>query len=184
MSINLNQGFKAQKITVGVKNAEASVTMPAGSPVVLPMNGTNDGLDVVLPSTTASLKVVRALHYGVLTSALNVQQYGVAVVFGFTPTLLLQRQTRASSTDVWATQAALSAGDWLTIDTTNNRFITQATGGITVVTNATTDTVALERPQPLWAAAQTLASFASSASSTADTRTAITATIKAFVRVM
>lgn len=183
MSINLNQGFKPQRVTVGIKNAEASASIPAGSPVTLIANGTDDGLAVVLPSSGVTAMRNQGLKYGVNTALITTGQYGNAVVHGMTNNLLLQRQTRGNSTDVWATQAVLSIGQYLTVDSTNNRFITTVST-IGVVTNATTDTLALTIYNPDYVAFQSLASFASSASSTADTRTAITASIKAFVRIM
>jgi uncharacterized protein (DUF1501 family) len=175
-------GNKADLCAVVVRNAEASASIPAGSPVVLVMNGTNDGLDVVLPSTSASLQKVQGLQYGVNTRTMAAGDYGESIVFGFTPTLLLERQTRVSSSNVWASEAARSVGEYLSIDTVNNYWVTTvSTYG--VVTNATTDTIAVQH-RPLVALGQTLASYASSASSTADTRTAITASVKAFVRLM
>jgi hypothetical protein len=130
----------------------------------------------------ASAIKTRALRYGVNTRQMIAGDYGAAVVFGFTPSLLLQRQTRGASTDVWTTEAARSVGDFLSIDTVNNRFVTCAST-IQVVTNATTDTLGLFADRDAFLA-QTLASYASSASSTADTRTAITAIVKAMVRMM
>lgn len=174
-------GLKPTVVRVGVRNAEASAVIPAGSPVVLVMNGTNDGCDVVLPSTSSLAKLI-GFGYGVASRAMNAGDAGEAVVYGFVNSVILSRQTRAASTDVWASEPARSVGEFLTINTTIN-FLQTAVSTIAVVTNATTDTRALRAPFDAMLA-QTLASYVSSASSTADTRTAITAGVKAFVRLM
>lgn len=184
MTTNQNPGLgKPDRIAVAIRNAEASADIPAGAPVVLVMNGTNDGADVVLPSTSASALKIQGMRYGVNTRLLHAGDQGSAIVFGLTNNLLLQRQTRPTSTDTWQTEAVRSVGEFLKIDTVNNQWLTNAST-IKVVTNATTDTLALTINNPDAVLAQTLASYASSASSPADTRTAITASVKAFVRMM
>lgn len=184
MTTNQNPGLgKPDRITVAIRNAEASAAMPAGCPVVLIMNGTNDGADVVLPSSGVTALRVQGLRYGVNTRTLAAGDQGSAIVFGLCNNLLLQRQTRASSTDSWATEAAFAIGAYLSIDSTNNRWVTFA-NTIKVVTNATTDTLALTVYNPDAVMAQILASYAGSASTTADTNTARTASVKAFVRIM
>jgi len=175
-------GNKNDSVMVVVKNAEASATIPAGAPVALVMNATDDGLGVVLPSSSTAIKV-QGLRFGVATKAIAAGDFGEAVVFGLTNNLLLIRQTRGNSTDTWQTEAARSVGEFLKIDTVNNGWITLAST-IKVVTNATTDTLALTIYNPDAVLGQTLASYASSASSTADTRTAITASVKAVIRIM
>lgn len=184
MTTNQNPGLgKPDRVTVAIRNAEASASIPAGAPVVLVMNGTNDGADVVLPSTSASALKIQGLRYGVNTRTLAAGDQGSAIVFGLSNNLLLMRQSRASSTDTWNTQQTLGVGVFLSIDTVNNVWIT-GVSTLKVVTNATTDTLALTIYNPDAVMAQSLASFASSASSTADSRTAITASVKAFVRIM
>lgn len=178
MTINQNPGrTSADRVAINVRNAEASASIPVGSPVVMVMNATNDGIDVVLPSTSAALNKILAFRCGVTTRAMAAGDFGSAVVFGFHPSLLLLRQARTSSTVSWATEAARSVGEYLSIDTVNNMWVTAAT----TYTNTTGATVSV---YPDAALAQTLASYAGSASATSDTRTAITAAVKAFVRVM
>lgn len=174
-------GNKPVRTTVGIRNAEASATIPAGAPVVLVMNATNDGLDVVLPSSSSLAKLI-GFGYGIASRSLAPGDYGEGVVYGFVNSLLLMRQTRGASTDVWASEPARSVGEFLSINTALNGFQT-CVSTIQVVTNATTDTRALRAPFDAMLA-QTLALYASSASSTADSRTAITSAVKAFVRLM
>lgn len=181
MYINQIPGNKPDQMAVNIRNGEASASIGVGVPVILLMNGTNDGVDVVLPSSSSALKA-KGLKYGVNTRSLGTGDYGAAVIFGYTPSLLLYRQTRGNSTDVWASEAARSVGEFLSIQTTLNGFVTQAST-IQVVTNATTDTIGLA-VEPAAVLAQTLALYASSASSTADSRTAITVLVKAMIRMM
>jgi len=174
-------GNKNDSVMVVVKNAEASASIPAGSPVVLVMNATDDGLGVVLPSSSTAIKA-QGLRFGCVTKTLAAGDFGEAVVFGLTNNLLLLRQSRAT-TDSWASEPARSVGEFLKMDTVNNAWITVAST-IKVVTNATTDTLALTIYNPDAVLGQTLASYAGSASSTADTRTALTASVKAVIRIM
>lgn len=169
MNINQNPGLKPERASVNVKNAGV-LAMVAGQPVCLAINGTDDGLAVVLPS--AAGQNAFALLYGVLLQPLAVGQAGQAQVYGYVNNLLLVRQTRGNSTDVWATQISITDTLALFVDTVGNGFKTS--GGSQAAT------VIL----PFAFLAQTLASFASSASSTADSRTAITASVKAFIRLL
>jgi hypothetical protein len=183
MQINQNPGFKTpDRVTVKIRNAD-TVTIPNGAPVVLVMNGTDDGVAVVLPSTSGAVNLIQGLRYGVCTSALAVNGYGNAVVFGMAQTLLLERQTRANSGANWASEPARSVGEFLAIDTVNNMFVT-ATSSFLAVTASTAAAAATIVNTPIAVLGQTLASYSSSASATSDTRTAITAAVKAIIRLM
>lgn len=184
MRLNTVNGGKPERIASAIKNAESSSTISVGQPVVLVANGTDDGLAVVLPSTANSAQKSKGLLFGVALSNIAAGYPGEALVFGFHQSLRILRQTRAASTDVWASEAARSVGEFLSVDTVNNVFVTasSAIGALTVSTGAATVAVGVTNPQAVLM--QTLASYASSASSTADTRTAITASVKAFVRMM
>lgn len=169
MVINQNPGLnKSETVLASIKNAD-TVVIPVGSPVILAMNGTNDGLAVVLPSTAGSLAKIVGFGFGVATTTMQIADLGNSVVFGMCYSLLIQLISRAT-TNSWATYNALSVGQFLSIDSVNNQFVTAAT------TTAESPFMAV--------IAQTLAAGAGTASSTADSRTAITALIQAFVRVM
>lgn len=170
-------GNKADLFAVVVRNAD-TVTIPLGTPVCLNMNGTNDGLDVVLPSTGGASKA-HAFAYGVVISpatpnqqGILTNQYGEAQIFGFVNTCVLTRQTRAASTNTWNSEASIASYVLLQIDTVANGFSTS--GG----------TQAATAYLPFAILQQSLASYASSASQTSDSRTAITAGVKAFVRII
>ena len=184
MRMNQNPGKGTpDRLATSIHNGD-TVSIPVGAPVVLVSNGTNDGIDVVLPTTSNSAQLVQAFKYGVASKTMAVGDFAEAVVFGVHNNLLLIRQTRASSTNTWNTEAARSVGDYLTVVSNLNGFITTVTaiGALTVSTGTVTVNV-----QTVWPDAvlmQTLASYASSASATSDTRTAITASVKAFVHLM
>ncbi len=170
-------GNKADLFAVVVRNAD-TVTIPLGSPVVLNMNGTNDGLDVVLPSTAGASKVTAFLA-GVVVSpstpnqqGIPVNQFGEAQVFGFVNSCVLTRQTRSASSVSWASEASIASYVLLIPETVGNGF---ATSGGTQAASAFLPFAILQ---------QSLGSYSSSTSQTSDSRTAITAGVKAFVRIL
>lgn len=183
-------GDKAFKSLFNFRNAEASAAIPSGSPVIFVMNATEDGFGGVLPSTAGAAKSPE-LFAGVYASpySLAAGVVGQAQVWGFCNYAVVVQQSRAASTNSFASAAALSIGQPLAVDTVNNAFQTssQVTGAFTVVTNATTDTVAMnfgDGNPPMCVMAQTLASAASSASTTSETRTKLTYGLKVFLRAM
>jgi hypothetical protein len=110
-------GTKPFTQSVVVKSAESTATIAAGSPVSLVMNGTNDGIAVVLPTTAAAAKAT-SLSFGVCYSAINPGAYGEILVYGFCQKAKYSRiRTRAASTDAYASTAACSVGQILSIDT-------------------------------------------------------------------
>lgn len=171
-------GNKADLFAVVVRNAEATATMPIGTPICLNMNGTNDGLDVILPSTGGAQKA-HAFAYGVVVSPATPNLagipsggYGEAQIFGFCQNCVLTRQTRANSGVSWASENSIASYVLLQIDTTANGFSTS--GG----------TQAATAYLPFAILQQSLASYSSSTSATSDTRTALTALVKAFLRII
>jgi hypothetical protein len=167
----MNQnGGGADRISLNIRNADTA-SIPRGSCVVLQAgDGTKDGMDVVLPSS-ATTGVYGAL-YGVAMQDIAVGGYGEAAAFGFVPGVIIRRDTRAASTDSWASQASLAAWHVLAQDTVNNCFST----------SAASQAASNFRPNALLASS--LASYASSASTSTDTRTAITVAAKVFLRLL
>ena len=183
-------GNKADLMAVVVHNAD-TVTIGVGVPVVLNGNGTNDGLDVVLPSTSAALGNIVGGRFGVTCESMVVGAYADAIVFGFHPGVQLEINSRASTTASWSTQAAISAGAFLTVDTVNNLLVTQvATIGLntnSLTNNALGTYYQTNYGMLLGGSSGTgtlVASQAGSASSTADTRLVITASVHAMIRMM
>lgn len=171
MRINVNSGNKGDRIAVNVRNGD-TVSIPVGSPVCMVVNGTDDGMAVVLPSQAAGKAF--SFLYGVVLQTLTVGQNGDAQVFGFVNNLILIRQTRAgtSGTSSWAAGATVTDPLGLVVDSVGNGFITS--GG----------TLAQTLVMPFAFLAQTLASYAASATNATDTRTSLTTLVKAFVRMM
>jgi len=153
---------------VAVKNAEASATIGRGAPMILVLNGTNDGFDVVLPSTAGAAKSNAAI-WGVSTENVTTGNRSDALSFGYCPYMLVSRATRGASTDSWASGASVAAFAVMSIDTLVNAF---ATAAATNATNVNAGVIMVD----------TLASYASSASATSDTRTALTTSARGFVR--
>ena len=121
-------GNKADKIIFNIKNAEASATIALGAPVIFSLSSTaaaDDGLAVVNPSTAAVANY--QLGAGVnCTYALANNQMGEALIYGYCPSTLVKLGTRATSTDSWASVAAIASGVLLVPDFTNNVWQTLA----------------------------------------------------------
>lgn len=163
-------GNKADVLAVVIRNADTA-TIPLGTPVILVLNGTNDGLDVVLPSTAGASKM-HSLAYGVtIGPAITANSYGEAMIFGFHSNVVLTRQTRSASTVTWASEASIASFVLMNIESVANGFQIGAT-------------LASTNFLPFAVLAQSLASYASSATATTDSRTALTAAVKAFLRII
>jgi hypothetical protein len=175
-------GNLGDKVIVTAKNAESSATISRGRPVALVYNGTADGLGVVLPTTSSLLKV-NAFRYGVAVKDIEAGQVGEVQVFGHCEFVVLTLQTRANTSggSSFSTADTVALGQLLTILTAANAFSTIAN----TVAFASTDAFTLSNFNPSPAAiGQSLASAAGIATSTSETRTAVTQGVKAFLRFM
>ena len=92
------------------------------------MNGTEDGLAVVLPSSAASQAICDTFGFGVVTDALGVEanRVGEVMLRGVHPAATFRRMTRAATTDNWTGSASIAQGVILSMDTVNNCFSTAA----------------------------------------------------------
>ena len=117
---------KPEDLVHVVKNSE-SVVIPCGSPCVYAMSGTDDGLSVVLPSSSAAAKV-SAFFAGVAVKEIPVGKLENVQVYGFNRKTLVYRGSRAASTDAWPTFAAFALGDILQINTVANAFASSGAG--------------------------------------------------------
>jgi len=108
-------GSKRDVMAVVIKNKD-TLTMKAGSPAMLQVNATDDGLAV-----TSSCNLAAALlgnFFGVLYADVAANAYGEAQVFGFNDGTRLRVATRAVATsDVWASYPAGAIGDQLQVCT-------------------------------------------------------------------
>lgn len=173
-------GDKKDFVTSRIRNAEVSATIKAGQPVILVINGTEDGLRVVLPSTATAGKSLQFL-YGICTYDIVPGQVGDAFRDGIYDSAMVVRQTRASSTDTWDTMASVATGVILSVNTVANAFSTVAST-TTAASNTTISMSSQFQLLPLVAASYDTA--ASSASATSDTRTAVTVAVKVYCRFM
>lgn len=164
-------GNKADHLTMVVKNAEASATIPKGTPVSLALNGTDDGLAVVLPSTNLAAKA-NTMAFGVTLADHVPNDIGRVIIFGLVPYALVTRMTRAASTDSWTSSASLAAGVLLALDIINNAFLVASAS------------LGSNNFLPFAMLASSIASAAASASATSDSRTAITVGVRVFVRML
>jgi hypothetical protein len=114
---------KPEGVTHAVKNLEA-VKILAGTAVVFAMNGTDDGLGVVNPSTLPAN--VNNFTAGLTTKDIEPGKLGEVQVYGFFRKAALARATRANTTTAWPTMASLALGVPLNVDTVLNGI---ASGG-------------------------------------------------------
>jgi len=171
-------GNKYDVASIVVKNNTAAA-IPMGAPVFMSFNGTDDGLAVIGANAASAVQqnmlagIIVAPGLGAVTGLTANGGFGEAQVFGFCQSTRLVRQTRATSTDSYASAAAVSVGDILQVNTlTNVDALSDAGAGVTATVF------------PFARAAQTLASAASSASTTADTSIFKTTLIKTFLTVL
>ena len=163
-------GNKADHVASPIKNAD-TVQLKRGQPVVLNVNGTDDGLAVVLPSTAGAAKSASFL-YGVSVHQPEVNQVSEAIVSGVCPFVLVVINTRSASSVSWATGASVASGLALLVDTANNAFGTAAAFG------------SGSMYMPYAVLLDTIGTQAGSASATSDTRLAATAGFRAFIRML
>jgi len=162
-------GDKSEFIAVRVRNGEASATIPAGTPVVLSANGTEDGLAVVLPTSSTAAKI-GAFAFGVATREMVAGRLGEVETNGVYNTAIIVHAVRAASTDSFASFASQAVGALLGIVTNAN--------GFSVVAASTASAIV---------GAYLLASFATGASTvstTANTSLVQTSARKVFLRYM
>lgn len=169
MRINQVPGNTADHILLNALNAETSASAPRGTPMVLTVNGTNDGLAVVLPSTATAAKTL-GYCIGVATNKMDAGTYQDLIAYGVAPYVIVKQGTRAASSDSWTSSASLAALAVLAIDTVNNCFVTTAAS------------LPASNYLPFAIMAGSVASFAASATATSDARTVLTASVKAFLR--
>jgi hypothetical protein len=172
MNFQMLGSAKNQNLVIGVLN-EDTVSIPAGSPVCYKMSGTNDGLGVVLPAQAGA--GASSAICGIVPVSIAVGEKGTAVAYGIIYNAKLVLQTRAATTDSFASLASIAKFSLLLVDSAGNRMQSAAS-------------VAQTGYLPHAFIAQTVASQASSASgavtSAFSTATAVYTTVKAFVRMM
>ena len=159
------------QVRISAVNGESSTAIAVGHPVALSGSDLAAGdLKVVLPAT-AGATGSSPLFAGIAASAANAAQPVEIVCGGYVNTAKFIIRTRAASTDSWSTVAAVAANVLCSIDTVNNGIASSAAGAASLAAPAI---VLLE----------SRASAAGVASSTSDSATVSTTTVKAFVRAL
>lgn len=163
-------GDKPNFVDTTVKNDESSATISRGQPISYKLDGTDDGLGVVLPGTNGA-SLAQTLFAGVALQDIAYGRLGNARIYGISPYTIVTRATRAASSDSWSSSQSIASGVLMSLDTINNAFLLGATVGASGFLAGA-------------ALAQSIASMAASATATSDTRTVITAAVRTFVRAM
>jgi len=153
---------------ISAVSAESSVTIPAGSPIVL---NTSDLSQVKLPSTAGGVTIAHPFFAGVAAKETAPGQIVEIVAAGYCAQAKFVNRTRAASTDSWSSIAAQALGNLLTIDTVNNAFGYSTVGAAALAPHAIV-------------MAEALASIAGSASSTANASTVQTQMVKVWLRAL
>lgn len=163
-------GNKPESLEIPVINGETSEVEP-GTPVCFKFDATDDGIEVVLPATAGAAKADTLLAGIVVEKNLPITlpKTGLAQVYGYCRVTKIVRQTRAATTDSFASYVAVAIGDRFVVNTIANAMSRSDAGVAGIAPGRVI-------------AAETLASGASSASSTSITVTAITGTMKTFLR--
>lgn len=185
------QNRETERISVSIKNANASLAILDGMPVF--MNTYNQvqtdvtagtsldenlGVDVRTYST-ATGSSIGGLFLGIAkvnnlrtpqSTGCIVGDIAEAICYGFTDAIVVRR-TRATSTDTWATIASIGAGDQLVPETGNNYLTWSATFAIG----------AAAPPIVAGQSVASLATFGSSANTNAVAATAETVRMKVFI---
>lgn len=172
------RGFNTER----VRNDEASATISKGMPVVLVMDGSEDGFAVVLPSTAGAAKTA-AFLFGIAVDDIIAGAMGEVQTYGVCNRVRMALRTRANTSggSSFSTHDTSPLGALLLVDTVNNAFSTVAD---TVAAASSVDQTLTRNPQNLGFLGQSLASSAGIATATGETRTVITENVKAFLRMM
>jgi hypothetical protein len=172
-------GNKYDAAFVVVHNPSTTVPIRSGGPCFFIMNGTNDGLDV--QSANAAAGAGQVFFAGVVAGPdLAPGAYGEAQVYGICQNTRIVTITRPASTDSYNSVTAILTGNILQVNTLSGA---NASDNI----DAFSRSGAGSASAILWniVAAQSYTSTASQSSSFDTTsRTAITTSLKSFLRFM
>jgi hypothetical protein len=113
-------GTKWDSATIAVHNRE-TVDIAIGTPIVFVMEGTSDGCDIQLPSSSSANKA-SAFPAGIAIATIKASSSGNnSIVYGIATNALVSATiTRSASSAVWASAIGIAVGDILTINTLAN----------------------------------------------------------------
>jgi hypothetical protein len=171
----LNQGRPLSASQISVKNVH-TLSLAKGTPVVFKMSGTRDGFDVYPASGSAALQSA-ALFAGILLQDLAVNSVGAAAVKGPVDDVkyIIRSRAGTTGTDSWATEAALSIGQAMSLNTAQDAL-------------ETCSAAQAEMGLPAVCVAETVETVAGAATTTATagfgTKSVSTGSVKVFLRLM
>lgn len=178
---------KAEADFLVIGNRETS-KINYGVPVVFVMDGTNDGFDVQLPSSSNAVKastLVAGVAAGQGDGSLAASSVGQVVqVYGIGNAIITTVLTRSATSAVWASLAGSSVGDMITINTVYNALDFGSAGSAVKAIHpfALAQSIA-SRTTAASGAAGTYASTITGGASS-DTIAVISTLAKVFIRVM
>ncbi len=112
-----------REILAGVFQNNDTVTLSEGMPIAFSFSSVSNAGDGVYCQALATAGAsAYALAYGVALGNVAPNQFGEAIVFGYTGYVLVTVLTRSASSAVWPSTAAISTGAVLQLDTANNAF--------------------------------------------------------------
>lgn len=100
---------------VVIKNNDTA-TIFSGAPVALDFSGTTE-LGAMVKSTNSLAAAEQGNFFGIALSQILAGQYGEAQVFGYNSIARVILSTRSATTATWASIAAGSLGEYLTLGT-------------------------------------------------------------------
>lgn len=167
-------GNKYDAAFVVVHNPSTSVTIPVGAPCFFIMNGTSDGLDV--QNANAAAGAGQEFVAGVVSTPTGLAPgaFGEAQVYGLCQYTRIQTATRPTSTDTYNSFTAITVGDIMQVVTLTgvDAFSRSGAGSATAIVHNVV-------------AVGVYTSTASQSSSFDTTsRTAITTSLRTFLRIM
>jgi hypothetical protein len=125
-------GNKADKVIVVIKNNDPNSTViKSGAPTffVVPASTTNNnGLEVAAADALASAQAGFFAGFNLSPGNMNVGDFGEAMMYGYFDYARVLLSTRATSTDVWASYAAIVVGDIMSFVTTSGVQAVQRSG--------------------------------------------------------
>lgn len=171
-----------ERITAKVRN-DAGASIPKGTPVTLSLDGTEDGLAVILPSGAADQATADKFFFGVAKDTMASTDLGDVQLFGVVRQAIIRRATRGGSatSDNWAGSTSIAKGVLLSIDTVNNCFSTAAASQ---TNDSNTSITTIGSRTPFAFLAESLNSFASTDSVATSNGSALTVLAKVFVRAL
>lgn len=198
MNAPIGQKNRPYQGRITVKNGEASSNILTGTPVCLSFSLTDDGVNVVLPSTGGAAKATPfAVGIAVVQPTDQFSnpyavpgQYFDVICTGLCSFTRLSRGTKAASTAAWPSFAAIALGDILNVDTVANALVVSAAGAASAVPPGwvfagvvgATDTTGQVLASTTTAASS--AYTATNAGALAASATAYTLAVKSFLRVI